>query len=422
MDTAMQHIGAMQFFGENFAESYGFAQRFAGEGGHVATLPEIITARAMYPVDALIWSRPYTTASCEYFGTTRGGNDIVIIAHGNGPVSSLSAIEAAYEPLDFAEEARHQNDAGHISVTEFRRLENGDYGDVHIIDFDRVRRAYPADHFDFLAPYEADDDPLLLARMGPDWRQALQKLDEASQREGLVRRTLGMRVPARTVRNDGPDAYWNRSGRDELPYAHLLSVSQSFKSGAGKDEFIAMSLDTHQRGAGLHFIGVRPGGAAAWTHAGPAILQDHQEALLMPHQPMGEQPPRLYKLWKFDTEWYTCTSTEGKKLHSISPEFPVTDIEIVGNPGQVISPGESLFFRYDTAAVLRQAPDSANAYYTGEPQRVLLEGKTSIVAEVHFCKARVDTSLRCVSEEELAGNYELQMQLLARFEQSRSEV
>lgn len=53
----LPQVHAMQFQGEDLSETLGFAQLFAGIDGHIATLPEIITARANAPLDSLVWNR-----------------------------------------------------------------------------------------------------------------------------------------------------------------------------------------------------------------------------------------------------------------------------------------------------------------------------------------------------------------------------
>ncbi|MDB5184361.1 MAG: hypothetical protein JWN38_169 [Candidatus Saccharibacteria bacterium] len=416
--VAMPHIGAMQFFGEDLTSSYGFAQQFAGDGGHVATLPEVITARANVPMEHVLWYYYYTTSTCEYFGTTQGGNDIVIVAHGNGPASSLDGIDEIYKPRMFRSDGRSENSAGHISHQEFRRLENGDYGEVSIIDFADVRKAYESDWFSFVTLFTAERDPLLQARLGPDWRRVLEMLHDATQGKHFER---GRRIPS-TIKSDGPFQYWNKKYRDELPYAHLLSVGGTVHMNAEGEEFLSFDVHVHARNDGRRFIGVRPGASLTNIHAGPTILDYNRGALVLPHK-LGDDPlPTFFVLKQYGDKWFTCVRKEGYSLDTGWPEFPVKEFELVGSTGKIVSPGEMFFFRYDIAEVMWQAPPEANAYYVGEPRKTKVDGDEAIEADVYFCKVTVDTTLRCVPEETLKKSFDTQMQLLERFERIRSEM
>lgn len=263
--VAMEHIGAMQFYGQDFPASYGFARQFAGPEGHVATLPEIISARAAQPPEHRIWNTYYTTASSEYFGISRGGTEIVIVAHGNGPLGSLAGIEEAYTPRTFRADGRPDSDAGLISAEQFRCLEDGGFGDVSIVDFAAVREVYFSDWFNFLTEYDVDMDPLLQARLGPSWEDVTEILSNATRESNFK---YGRPVP-RTIKSDGPIGYWDAQYREGLPYGQLLSVSGAAEFFAEREEFIGFVVKPHSRGDSQRFIGVRPLGNVADTHPGP---------------------------------------------------------------------------------------------------------------------------------------------------------
>jgi hypothetical protein len=416
--VAMPSIGAMQFYGEDLASSYGFAQQFAGKGGHIATLPEIITARANQPMGHLLWEYYYTTSTSEYFGTSQGGNDIVIVAHGNGPASSLAGIEEVYRPRTFRPDGRPENSAGHISVKEFRRLENGDYGSVSIIDFTDVRKAYMSEYFDFVTRFSARRDPLLQARLGPDAQRVIEMLQSATRECHFPH---GRRIPS-TIKSNGPFEYWNKKYRDELPYAHLLSVSQTVDMHAEGQEFLSFDVHVHERNNGQRFIGVRPGANLTGIHAGPTILDHNQGALVLPYELGDDSLPTFFVLKQLGDKWFTCTRKEGYSMDTGWPEFPVKEFELVGSTGKIVSPGEMFFFRYDMAEVMWQAPPEANAYYTGEPRKTKVNGKEAIEADIYFCKVIVDTTLRCVPKQTLEASFDIQMQLLERYERTRSAM
>lgn len=130
----------------DIATAWEYALRYAGEEGHIATLPEIIEARERaYESfcrkhhgepgrdETLLrraWNQAYASASSEYVGTGADGCQKIIVAHGVGPLSNLDGIKEAYD------HDLRENPGGVISTEQFRSLENGSYGEVRVIDAD----------------------------------------------------------------------------------------------------------------------------------------------------------------------------------------------------------------------------------------------------------------------------------------------
>lgn len=397
----LTHINAMQFQGEDLSETLGFAQLFAGIDGHIATLPEIISARAATPLENLIWNRYYTSVSSEYFGLSRGGNPIVIVAHGNSPLNSIQNIEAAYTPVGDSVKA------GYITQEAFRNLENGGYGDVEIVDFAKVRRAYKGSWSEAVTARQATRDPLIKARCGPDWQNVIEKLEMATRQEGGGKGNYIL-----TIESETPYDYWHTSRQDERPRGNLLSTSSTHNMHSRGQVFVSFNVKTHDYTDSMRFAGIRQGGCLTELHRGPELLSSHSEQLLRPYDRQTVLP-RLMTLKQFDTGWFSCRSKEGNGMDTGWPEHPVSNMTILGVPGMVAAP-YSPFFKYDVAAVIWEAPDEANAYYLGEPQRTTVDDEPVIVAPVHYCHVEVDTTKMCVTKEELDGNFELQMLLLER--------
>ena len=90
-----------------------YALRYAGEEGHIATLPEIIEARELAHKSFYgnhhgemgrdevplmrAWNQAYASASGEYVGTGADHRQKIIVAHGVGPLSTLDGITEAYD-------------------------------------------------------------------------------------------------------------------------------------------------------------------------------------------------------------------------------------------------------------------------------------------------------------------------------------
>jgi len=416
--SALPHIRSMAFFDSlKFGPSYGFAQKFAGEEGHIATLPEIISARAKSPEAGYLWRNWFTSSSSEYFGFSKGGVPIIIVAHGVGPMVGLTGIEAAYEPRSFRGDGRPDDHGeGHISLDEFRLLEGGHYGDVIIVEVDKVLAAYEVPFIEAATLTQADRDPLIAARMGKDWRKALEMLELRTLDEGLAYTGLRPKV----VDSGGPSHYWIDVAREGWPFAQLLAVGQTMESHRSRDDGgITLSIDVHcnDRTDGKRFISVRPGGRIQRTHQGPAKLRKHVQNLLMPN-PLPPGDGGFFCVKQFDNQWFTQTPKNGCAMDTGWPEYPVTDLEVVGALGKIVALDETMFFRYDVDDVLRQAPPEANAYYkSSEPKREQVGDQDALVAEVVFCRVEIDESQKIPAEDVLDTDYDLQMELLERLEQ-----
>lgn len=411
--TAFADIDSMAFFDSNlFGNSYGFAQRFAGEDGHIATMPEIITARAKHSEESYMWRSWFTSASSEYFGRSKGGVPIVIVAHGNGPMVGVTAIEEYYQPLELRPNGRPLgNGEGHISLEEFRLLENGHYGDVTIVEVSRLDDIYPYPFMSAADMSQAERDPLLHARLGPDWYAALEIMQQVSYRNNVKYTGPAPKVFA----NEGPTVYYLDD--DKGPYAHLLCVGAAVnyhRSSADGGESVSFDVDCHTRSFSKRFIGVRANGDVATTHPGPSML-DYNEELLLINNPLPPGDDGFFVLKQFGDEWFTQTRKVGEAMDTGWPEFAVAELVKVGAPGKIVAMEETMFFRYDIDTVISQAPKGANAYYRSSGLRsTLVDGVEALEADIVFCSVVLDESKKIPDKEWLKTDYDLQMKLLER--------
>ncbi len=122
---------AVGFLEKELFPSLQKALTYAGSGGRIATLPELVYARVKNVPGA--WDSRFTTASSLYFGLSKGGNPIIIVAHGVGPLADLNICKAAY--IENAVPVNANRDHfGTILTEEFNLLEAGAYGSVSIVD------------------------------------------------------------------------------------------------------------------------------------------------------------------------------------------------------------------------------------------------------------------------------------------------
>lgn len=281
---------ARAFYHEDgIAKSWKIAARYAGQNGRIATLPDIIDARLETEPECAAWSRYYTTSSAEYFGLTRGGTRILIIAHGVGPMSTLNGVLDAYR-YQFNDPHRN-NTGGRISQKDFWDLEAGEYGPVSIVDFEAyVRlRAYP--FIQTLHSNQAIEDPLVQARIGSRAEEYVIKhtaISKAWHREQLdipidtryqtpeqIRSAQEKDVsnlmyakyfsPSILTIQDAPNCSYGSRGKSGFdswlegrnpPFAHLLSIGQLGHSLLDGKEGLTCTISCHEWNNGTRFVSI----------------------------------------------------------------------------------------------------------------------------------------------------------------------
>jgi len=168
MTKEVPSVNSVYFCGSSLEEVWNKALRFAGEDGRIATMSDIVDVRIASDIDESIW-RTYSVAnSAEYFGLSKGGVPILIVAHGVGPISTVDGIRNARVLMSDSEKC---GDGGLITSKEFWELENGSYGEVSIIDFNDMMKRYDGNPFSWLTASEAMSNPLVQARLGPRYEE-----------------------------------------------------------------------------------------------------------------------------------------------------------------------------------------------------------------------------------------------------------
>ena len=194
---------AAAIFDSYLPDALSRALDYAGEEGFVASLPQLLRARATAPYDNEIWNvRSFAANSEENVVKTRQGNHAVVVVHGGGIFASPERFRRLYHAstdrhskLGFTglfgakiSDAEAQGildgrlpDGDEIPVYSFREMKNGLPGLPQryavVLDFDLARNASNGN-----AAFGAlKDDPLMIVRAGGP-EAAAAYLDKARER------------------------------------------------------------------------------------------------------------------------------------------------------------------------------------------------------------------------------------------------
>ncbi len=118
---------------------------YAGDDGFVASMPQLLHARANAPYDNIIWNTWFTSNSEESVVTTPQGNHVVVAVHGGGIYASPERFERTYRAsVDRSNtEGFTGQYAGKISPREASDVLNGilpDGSEIPVFHFDEFKR------------------------------------------------------------------------------------------------------------------------------------------------------------------------------------------------------------------------------------------------------------------------------------------
>jgi len=121
------------------------ALRYAGDDGFVASLPQLLHARANAPYDNIVWNTWFTSNSEECVVTTKQGNHVVVAVHGGGVFASPERFERSFHAdLDRSNpEGLTGQYAAKISEIEARDVLEGklpDGAEIPVYPFDEFKR------------------------------------------------------------------------------------------------------------------------------------------------------------------------------------------------------------------------------------------------------------------------------------------
>jgi hypothetical protein len=433
------------------------AARFAGQSGHLATMPDVAAARIGTIPGDMPWETYFTTLTAEYYGLSKSGKPILIIAHGNGPMSTLDGVLKAYS-WEYNDKNRDRR-GGRISSSEFHDLEAGKYGEVHIVDLQNYVQLYQYPFIQTLRSSEAMSDPVLKARIGPDtaklveihtnaaryWHREQAGVDPENKYNtpsqvfnGFLdrRREQHLRDGAEnsdpliiTLSGANNCSYYFGPDRGFRPIekghavAHLISTGRLCHQHQDGNESLVLDVHCHEWTDGVRLVGIKSGAnIKSGLHNGPdtdELLKKYWRDLFKP----VKNPPEeigLRALMRFNGMWFTQYPKAGERMDTWEPEYQVSSISTVGDPVLFRTTVGSYhgFFKFGTSELKAIAPPDANAYeFEGEPQLEWHDGNpTHQTCMVQFYRITVDTRKRLIRAKSLAHDYETMMSLVAKGE------
>lgn len=456
---------------DGLVAAWNFAARYAGESGHIATLPEIVELRLGTKPGAKDspWKTWCTSASAEYVGVGADGRVKIIVAHGVGPMSTIEGIKTAYK-WEWGDKTRHNN-GGRITAQQFLNLEAGKYGEtkvfcatdfvrsdgnmvrqfdippVNILDFQEYLDATGLEggynvFYRYLTAPDALRDPLIRMRLGSNAYHYLMKHERiakafhAKERpnadyrwaQGFDDRNHPYITKVETASNCAytlpNEAIRKATGKwvDEprvpeegYALAHLLDIDAFMRTNTQEVGVMLMSSpNVHEWWNGAKFIAMPDGvimddGLAQGPDPYKAI-SEHWEHFMQPVEE-GYAPITPYLLKYAHDEWFACYPKKfpnDQCMDDGDVEFHVRSVRRLGDDGRFTT-DEMFFLRYKLAQVKALMPKEANAYEIVDISSKDRNGLTTVT--VRFYKADVDTSHRLPRTAEVARDYKRLMEV-----------
>ncbi|MDO8556180.1 MAG: hypothetical protein Q7R96_03335 [Nanoarchaeota archaeon] len=386
-------------FNMNQLAAYRTAKDFAGPSGKVGSMLDVVDAKIVSGSCDPVWTRYVMTTSGEFYGKSKTGIPIAVVAHG------LDELLLNEEIMSRQREGRTIF-GGPIRLTlnEFRGLEDGKFGPAEVLEVKDILalREYPSSVLGYL---DACNESLLRARLGPKSTEFCAKhlaiTLEESKNDFIV--TNDHNYPY--VRDEDV----NSGGL--LVLGQLMNVHRSGEPSSVSSE-IRMS-----EGSCGRFV--------AMLDAGPLqVVSDKLEELLGDTLnnwqrllvPNDRNIPSLYTLKQVDDALFTQYREDDDVMESGCVQFHVDDAQVVPGPAVFMTKvlGYHGFFKYELSDVRNILPAGANAFLMGEPEIRWEDGNpTHQVCPIMFYQVKVDASRRILRTEEIRQNFSLMKQLLA---------
>ena len=413
--------GAMAFYHEKgLVPSLKQAKLFARKNGRVGVGPDVINARIGTELGQTPWETYFTTLTAEYMGVSKGGSKILIVAHGIGPMATLDGILKAY---------KHEYDdktcscrGGRISKKEFLKLESGQYGEVSIIDFDKLNRRYQYPLIGILTMEEALKEPLIHARFGPNWEKYVIKHAKAATEWHKKRKHGLINNPYIIQMEDASNcSYFYAKLEDNLALAHLISFGQLTHTHHGGKQSLVSDVSCHEWSNGVRFIGIQGNGNISNIHEGINNISKTRDRFwkkLMKPTSKLISSEGFYALMTIDAKTsFTQYSKKGESMDNYEPEFRVTSMKPIDN--RIIFTttigGHRMHVKYGIKEVQQIAPMKANAYSViGNPWIIsdLKGNPTRHGMLIQFYHVEIDTSKRLMQTKDIRNNFNLMLDLV----------
>ncbi len=412
------------FYNDDAKKSHQMARqfcRYTGQG-RLATVTDVIDLRLSCP-DRLdpIWSTFFSTISAEYYGRSKGGNPLVIVTHGIGPLCNEERLETG-EVIDgeFV-----------LSKKEFLDLESGKYGCVDVFD-------YTAKEHLFENPYgistleETLSNEFAMARLGPKGEELLRRImnmyaEEFKDHTGDNRCVFNNESIYRWTFQKGINVYrGNFLTFDPLQKTHHWRGNLNLTS-------LVTGIDNEKSlHFGGRFIGIEGNEKLAGLEKDYLeIFQDlpaNLERLLIKED--GKHKTNTpYPIKLIGNQWFTVYLTENDSMLS-GPQYKITKIKKVKGPTHIkvkCNPSGVFLCAFELREIQKRGPPDANAFSIGDVGVKWkvgdvggeFEGLKYNYADKHiipltFYQVEVDTSRRILRYDEVKNNFQNLMMALKK--------
>ncbi|HEU5187917.1 MAG TPA: hypothetical protein VFT87_05460 [Candidatus Saccharimonadales bacterium] len=426
-----------------FVPTWDMTKRHAQRDGQVATLPHIVAARLATRPPEVSWNNWFTTLSAEYVGLSRQGTKVLIVAHGVGPLTTKDGILMAYSH-EFAGNSGQK--ARRVSMREFRRLEDGYYGSVSVVDLDRYLRKERA----FTAPLrrsQALEDVVLHARLGEgaipyleyqtafaqEWHgRQIRKLSPQMPYDNtwldatMAARSTQLEVRRAMHRGEMQDPHLVQLFMGECSYrsplqgdevlAHLLTINRLGVGWVGKTEVLTFGICPQKWLGAFRFVSVPKGAEMAALHPGwnykEQVARNWSGLMVRLAKPASIGFRELVKLGDI----LFTVRTQGDISTSREPQFRVAKMRPLSTRSVLLSVHGNDCFAYDLREIRDVAPSGAMGFTFGEIE-ALKDGAGAVIkyrASVTFYSIVVDTSQQLRRESDVQDDFDTQMRLLYR--------
>ncbi len=433
---------------KDFGSTFRAAERYAGPGGRLATMTDIIFGRICNNEKSIFWNRYFTTMSAEYYGLYKGEKPTIVVAHGVGPLATFEGIVEAYQGSLSRDE---RPEYGQVSQDVFDKLVEGEFGKVEIVDVEELFAyynfilglAYKNGKSNLPGLYDNGyfttralaGDPLFLARIGhPDIaltylntheRVALEYFRESKSIHGIH---IEDNAPVYAAKMDwnyraSYDSYddvkkWyvRKPSIDRLKgkgfaYAHLLSIGQIIRTGLHVTRYDQLTFDisTHGWTDGCRLLGMRDGSHHDVKEFNFAKVESKRPPSA--HVAADKAVPEFTSLIEVKSKLFTEAPKDGCSTDTGTVVFEVSDAKGIGEPVHINLKSENMFvLRYDLDEVLAVKPEGANAYL-----RTAFDPRGQWIV-VQFYKIEVNQETRLVEEDELANDLDRLMSVIEELE------
>lgn len=410
------------YHSDGLVPAWNLAKMFAGEGGRIATLPDIIEMRLNNDdSESTVWNTWFTTSTAEYFGIGKDGRKKIIVAHGIGPMSTINGILKAYS-YEYTDKSRRKN-GGRITHEEFLKLESGDYGQVEVLDYEAVLWDFKYEEIEYPFCEGLDYEQCiynnhLRARLGPKAEEFIFAHLKISTFFSGYDYSVGKYIKLIHHEDANNCSYKYVKLEDGFAVAHLISIGNLQNVIQGRESSLRTDISCHEWSNGNRFVGIRKDTKLDRFDNnvdGRNLLKQNWQQLMIPVE-VPIYPGAVRRIISFSDQEFTEYPKKGSCLNTGEPEFLVISKEPIGQPVdfQTTTGGSDFFFRYEQREVSVLAPPESNTYsFVDEIGTIYINNKPTFhTNKIQFYRAKIDYSQRLMRADQLARDYDKVIELI----------